>query len=349
MSEPTLTIGQLLDIFLANCQTEVSARHRVMRQETCQLFAKQFGQLTPKELKAFHMLEFVRSHPKWKSNWTIQRNISVLQCALNWLVLMDYMDKNPFKRLSWHRGKRGQAMSEDHFVKLVRHTTAPFRRMLYFVAWVGCRPCEASNLEWRHLDWERGLAVLPEHKTEHVDGKPRILYFSERVLRLLAWLKQNPPVAGRDSQRYVFVNSRGRKWTRYAIALKVQRLRKKGAIPKGVKVYGLRHRYATNALRSGLGVAVVAELLGHKKLETTQIYLHLEDHPEELRRAADNVFAKEPTPLAGPQVVRPGKADTPRNGNGSKPAKAPASTPAPAPPPQPPAAIRRAAPPMAGA
>lgn len=45
---------------------------------------------------------------------------------------------------------------------------------------------------------------------------------------------------------------------------------------KGLTPYVLRHTYATDLLREGTGIEVIAELLGHQDIETTRIYAKIE-------------------------------------------------------------------------
>ncbi|MCD4774911.1 MAG: tyrosine-type recombinase/integrase [Candidatus Aegiribacteria sp.] len=50
---------------------------------------------------------------------------------------------------------------------------------------------------------------------------------------------------------------------------------KKAGITKHATVHTLRHCFATHLLMSGVDLCAIQELLGHKNLETTRIYLHV--------------------------------------------------------------------------
>jgi len=80
----------------------------------------------------------------------------------------------------------------------------------------------------------------------------------------------------------------GKPFTRNGIRCRFRRLREKVPHLACVISYTYRHGFATDALVNGVGIAEVAELLGHKDLTMIQEhYSHLAEKRDHLRRAAE--------------------------------------------------------------
>jgi integrase len=79
----------------------------------------------------------------------------------------------------------------------------------------------------------------------------------------------------------------GKPFTRNGIRCRFRRLREKLPHLKHFISYHYRHSYATDALENGVGIAQVAELLGHTTTDMVMgVYQHLAERHEHMREAA---------------------------------------------------------------
>lgn len=73
----------------------------------------------------------------------------------------------------------------------------------------------------------------------------------------------------------------------------VQQAAKTAGIKKDISVHTLRHTYATHLLEDGLDIVSIKELLGHERIETTMIYLHVAKNGRKTPFSPlDNLFAE---------------------------------------------------------
>jgi integrase/recombinase XerC len=138
----------------------------------------------------------------------------------------------------------------------------------------GLRVSELVGLDVAHVS----LAA----KTVRVRGKgdrERVALLGDFALaalrRYLATGRPALAVAAAENGAPLFLNRRGARLT----ARSVQRLlvRHAGALGLGEDVtpHTLRHTFATHLMDGGADLRVVQELLGHRKLATTQVYTHV--------------------------------------------------------------------------
>ncbi|MCA1790892.1 MAG: tyrosine-type recombinase/integrase, partial [Thioalkalivibrio sp.] len=99
-------------------------------------------------------------------------------------------------------------------------------------------------------------------------------------------LHRKSPAAGYDiGWQYVFPAStihedpstgRTGRWPLHATAVQreVKAAVRRSGIPKRASCHTLRHSFATEALRGGCEIRTLQQVMGHKDLRTTTIYLH---------------------------------------------------------------------------
>ncbi len=88
----------------------------------------------------------------------------------------------------------------------------------------------------------------------------------------------------------LFINQYGRKTTRQAIDLFINRKVKALNIEKNISAHTFRHAYATHLLEGGADLRSVQELLGHSSITTTQIYTHVQ--LKQLKKAYNQAHPK---------------------------------------------------------
>jgi integrase len=148
------------------------------------------------------------------------------------------------------------------------HAAAAIRLLIF----TGARLREILHLRWAHVDFERGLLLLPTSKT----GKKTIV-LNAPALAILSALPRSGEfvIAGTslDNPR----SDLKKPWK--AVAAR--------AGLTGVRIHDLRHTHASVGAGAGLGLPIIGKLLGHTQTATTQRYAHLDNDP--LKKASEHI------------------------------------------------------------
>jgi integrase len=153
----------------------------------------------------------------------------------------------------------------------------------------GARLREILKLEWKHVDLERGLLLLPDSKT----GAKSIILNTPALAVLVPLKRVGMYVIGSQSAGTDGEKPRAdlnRPWRSIA----------KRAGLAGLRIHDLRHTHASIGAGAGLGLPTIGKLLGHTKAATTQKYAHLDVDP--LRRASEHIGARLAVALGEPNA-----------------------------------------------
>src|SRR5262249_39303255 len=114
-------------------------------------------------------------------------------------------------------------------------------------------------------------------------GHERTLPLHQKVSTAL---QQYRTARGEGHPRAAFFRSRkARAMSRNAIYERVRTHARKARLDKPVSPHRMRHTFATHLVNKGVGLVTIRDLLGHRCISSTQIYLHTT--ARDLRRAAE--------------------------------------------------------------
>jgi integrase len=246
--------------------------------------------LLGKDLKPLHNTRWLDAHAGWKAS---RRNaVIAAKRAFNWADAEGLLQPNPIKTVmkppQRHRDRVLTTAEQQQILAAIKDEA--FRQFVFAMQETGARPGECRKVTAANVNLDLGIWTLLEHKTAKRTGKPRIICLSSAMVELSRKLMEKHPDGPLfTTMRRVRVNGvlieRG--FTRNGIRCRFRLLRKKPPHLKGVISYTARHSFATQALVNGVGLAHVAELLGHVDVSmVSQHYAHLAGNITHMREVA---------------------------------------------------------------
>ncbi len=159
------------------------------------------------------------------------------------------------------------------------------RALLEFLYSTGARVSEACGLGFGDLDLDASLVRLSGKRDkdrivpigaparaaleDYLDTAREALTSSTRARR---GRSGGTARSGRDSADAVFLGVRGGRLSRQAAWEAIRRWARRAGVEGDISPHVLRHSCATHLLEGGADIRIVAEMLGHVSVSTTQIY-----------------------------------------------------------------------------
>jgi len=159
-------------------------------------------------------------------------------------------------------------LSRDEVWSLLDLVRRPKARMsLTLMYTCGLRVSEAVNLRLRDIDSKRMVVWVRNAK----GYKDRSVPLPTQTLAQLRayWLQHRPKI-------WLFPSEQGVSTiTINCVQRCLKATLRQSHVHKNVSCHTLRHSYATHLLEAGVHLRVIQALLGHKRITTTFIYMHL--------------------------------------------------------------------------
>jgi integrase/recombinase XerD len=167
-------------------------------------------------------------------------------------------------------------LSPEQLTRLLQRPEAPSpaayrdRAILSLLAGLGLRAGEAATLELDDLDWYAGQLRLRAGKCH----RERVLPLPQEVGAALAEYLQHGRPHHQGRRVFLTLTDPARTIQAAAVGAIVQRNLVRAGIPLGRHM--LRHTAASRMVNGGASFKEVADVLGHRSLQTTGIYAKLD-------------------------------------------------------------------------
>lgn len=136
----------------------------------------------------------------------------------------------------------------------------------------GLRCSELCNIELRDVDFNRKMVHIRQGKGR----KDRYVPLSEHLVRgLQTFLSVEPSVRWLFNPAKTDQMDLPKAYSPRGVQFVVYSTRKKAQMQKDITTHTFRHSYATHLLEDGLDIMTIKDLLGHSRIETTLVYLHV--------------------------------------------------------------------------
>lgn len=216
------------------------------------------------------------------SRASLQHTVAHLRSFLRFLAARDRAPRGLDRHIDTPRVYRQEQLpralpweSVRALLESIDRTTALGRRdyaMLLLIATYGLRTSEVVALTFDHIDWRRDELHVPRRKVDDILLLPLT---SDVGAALLDYIRRGRPT---HRTRVVFLRVRPPAGVLKATAITEvfqARARRSGLAIPFQGPHCLRHSLAVRLLREGVSLKAIGDVLGHRGVESTCLYLRL--------------------------------------------------------------------------
>ncbi len=208
---------------------------------------------------------------------TVNRRLAALRSFYHFLEIEnDNAKPNPVrpKRHFIRQGRRLPRDAQDAEIEKLFAviTDARDRAMFLLMLRCGLRVGEVRDLSLNDLYLQPNAGSLPRLWLHGKGGTQRVVYLSSQPLAALkAWLAIRPTV----EVQAVFLTRFGTRFTVTGIQLRLAEYCREAGV--WITCHQFRHTFGRHLTEARVPVTSIQRLLGHVRLRTTEVYLHISD------------------------------------------------------------------------
>ena len=259
--------------------SETTIRHNINRLKQLFSWFKSENKVSLEELTNDLIKKYIMylskrlSSSSIKSHQTIIRQLDkYYQKMHNKKLLTEELEKVKLQT------EEKEILTESEIKKLYNNTEDSilgYRDKAIIALYYGCglRRQEGIKLKEKDINHTKKVIYIKTSKTH----KSRYVPMSEGVQRIiLQYQKYSRPYITKIKTHHLLISQKtGKGLTSNSVYKRIQLLSEKANLGKPTTIHQLRHSIATHLLQKGMNLEQIAQFLGHKSLDSTQIYTHI--------------------------------------------------------------------------
>jgi integrase/recombinase XerD len=223
--------------------------------------------------------EYIKNRPRKRGGGTlsessINHHIYTLRVFFNYQMEIGGITINPISMLSFPRPKTKprEILTQKEIKKVFEEcVTYRERTVLCLCYGLGLRRSEAIKIDIEDIHFKTSLAYIREGKGK----KRRVIPMNPTVSKYLKMYLESERTSTKTK---AFITTKtGNRTAGENLNMTLKNVLKRTEITKTISLHCLRHSIATHLLQNGLSIDYVRDFLGHKHLETTQIYTRVKN------------------------------------------------------------------------
>jgi integrase/recombinase XerC len=229
---------------------------------------------TVADIQRVHIVDFLASLSERKLTGVSRaRKLAAIREYCRYLFNMDLLEKSPATGVDTpkieHNGKAW--LRPDEYSRMLTMAAGSPRDYCILTVFLqtGIRVSELCNLRIDDIDLKAKQLSVRSGKGMNAR---QISLETKGIKALKTWLQLRPSVP----HDHIFTNERdGGAITERGVRMLVTKYRENAGITKQASCHALRHTFATVKASKGVSPYQLQRLLGHSKLDTTMVYVHL--------------------------------------------------------------------------
>jgi integrase/recombinase XerD len=273
-----MQLSEAIDEYLLACRADgcvvrtVETYRNRLRRLREQLGQQDLAEVTTRDIRVYT----AGLYDKDLSIHTVHGYIRTMKQMYNWLEKEKIFTQNPVTRIKLPKlpDSPPKAVSDEDAQKMIqaaRATKSSWEAkrnlaILLFLADTGCRLGGLLSLNLSDIDLELRLGRVQEK-----GDRWRFVFLRDQTIQALEdWLEAREEIATGEAGEALWVAKHGGPLSKWGMQSVFRRLKERADVSGPAGAHSFRHRFAVNYLLNGGDMGSLADILGHKDIETTK-------------------------------------------------------------------------------